>query len=671
VAKDTLYSEQIELDRLESGDQDPNTDQERRLAAIVTADIMIAEEYKRNVNDDTGLSLEDEWEDEYKLLKGGGLQWTTNIAYRSRSARKNRPNSEDNFIHNNIALQTSNITASPPDIRVSGKKLDDDTNDERADKITHISKFNDIRNNFKSTWKEVVREFVAYGPVFIKCVWDAEWTGGSGPDRWVGDIRLEQVYKEDMLFDPAIRNLRKDLDKSRFLGFRSRQFLDYLEERFPDFKGKLSEDVNEDPLVDEGNEPESTYLYEMYYVGFPEFMPPERVKELRERAARNEEEGDTYRAQDLYDMANGNVKGVHLAYIANDILLEYIPYAYDHGQYPGKFATRYYDPKSQFGYGEIRNIKIPQVLHNKADEIEIEAMAKEGLGGVYYSTGAVTDAQKRKILENNAKGGVWLEVGNVAQIKERTGVKVPQSIPQYKDYKKQIIDNVSSVTPIQQGIGDPNMPFRSVQELGARTDVRIKEAAEILKDFLEEVNKLRIELFGQFYTEERYYRYCGSNGETIEGTFKNDELFDTWVRETEQEPMIDPATGQPTIDEMTGLPINNLIDKTERFIPTLDVDVTIISTKPNDRNYYTSTAFQLFQIGWLTGEDLLYTLDEGKLPDTEDIIDHVHAQDAVKAMMAQIASLPPEMQQQAQGAMQQVVQAMSQQAAMQAPQKGS
>jgi hypothetical protein len=68
----------------------------------------------------------------------------------------------------------------------------------------------------------------------------------------------------------------------------------------------------------------------------------------------------------------------------------------------------------------------------------------------------------------------------------------------------------------------------------------------------------------------------------------------------------------------------------ERFIPDFDIDITIISKKPDDRNYYTETAFNLYNLGWLTGEDLLYTLDEGKLPDTKDIIDHVYAQNPIK-----------------------------------------
>lgn len=658
-----LFSEQWDEEVQSTDDMensDPNTDIERRLAALIGVDINNAKTAKEDSTDDLGFSIEEQWKDEYNMLKGGGLQWKTNIAYRDNDASQVHPNSEANFIHPAVSIATANITASPVESTIKGKKK----HEKHAQSVTHISRFNDMRNNFDATFKDMVREFIAHGPLITKVIWDGEWMGGSGPDRWVGDVKIEHVYKEDCLFDPAILDLKKNRDKSRYVGFKSRQSIRYVQDRWKRFGKHISAEVNDDELINEGIENDNVTLYEMYYRGFPEYMPEDRAKELRERAVVQEEQGDTYKAKDLYDMANGNLEGVHLAYYCNDILLEYIPYVYDHGKYPCVFTTRYKDTKNQWGYGEIRNIKIPQILHNKSDEIEIEAMAREGLGGGYYNTGAITKPQKDKILEDGSRGGMWFEVDQVNQIKERTGVKVPASITNYKEHKQRMVQDISSNTAINQGkVEKSGLPYKAIAELGARTDIRTKQAVDLLKDFLIEVNKLRIELFAQFYTEERYYRYTGSNNEVMEGTFNQDELFDVWARETEEKPILD-KTGQPVLDEMGQL-MTEQVEKMERFVPDFDIEVQIISKKPDDRNYYTSLAMDLHSKQLLTFEDLLYTLEEGKLPSNEDIIQHVQAQNTVISMISQIQQLPPEIQDQAKQIMQQTLQNMVQQFAQQ------
>ena len=662
-AKDMLYSESRDEAIEQQNDKDnsdPNSEIERKLGATIGMYINQARCGKEDIADETGWSVEEQWDDEYKLLKGGGLQWATNIAYRSAKDRKVRPNSEDNFIHPAIEIKVANICSSPVEATMKGK----DKHKTHAEKVTHMSRFNDKANKFDSTWKRMVRDFESYGPICLEVEWDPDWMGGSGPDRFVGEIKLKYWKKEDCLFDPAILDLENDLNKSRFAGFQIRLPVKYVQDRWERFAKHIGSEVNPDDDLDEGVDAEMTTLYKIYHRGFPEFMPKERVKELRERAAAQEEQGDTYKAQDLYDMAQGDMEGVHLSYYCNDILLEYIPYDYDDGLYPMVFTTRYEDPKSQWGYGEIRNIKIPQILHNKADEIEIEAMCKEGLGGGYYNDGAINDRQLDKMIDDGSRGGMWFKVNNINQIRERTGVKVPPSIAAYKEHKQRMVETTSSNTAISQGqMPKANMPFKAIAELGARTDVRTKASADKLKDFLIQVNKLRISRFAQFYTEERYYRYVGSNNEVMEGTFRNDEIFDVWARETNQEPVLD-VNSQPIVNQ-DGSPAVRDVQKMEYFVPDFDIDINIISKKPDDRNYYTSLAMELYSKQLLVMEDLFYTLDEGKLPSTEDVITHVKAQNVVLGMIGQIQQLPPEVQQQAQQQMQQMLQMLVQQFAQQ------
>jgi hypothetical protein len=642
--KNKLFSEAFDdyIQKIDSPDgADPNNEIERRLGALIQQDINNAEQSKKDTTDETGLSIEEIWEDEYKMAKGGGLQWSTNMAYRNQRDRIRRPNSEDNFIHPAIEIQVANLTATPIEPTIKGKK----EHEEHAQKITHMARFNDYRNNFDQTWKEIVRDFVSYGPAIVKVCWDGEWIGGKGPDRYVGEVKVEHINHEDFLVDPSIINLDRDLQTAQYIGFKSRQKVDYIAKRWEQYGKYVFAEVNDDYLIDEGIENETTNLYEMYYKGFPEYMPKERAKELRERAMLQEEQGDYYKSRDLLDMANGDLEGVHLAYYCNDILLEYIPYVYDNGKYPVAFRTRYRDRKCQWGYGEIRNIKIPQLLHNKADEIEIEAMVKEGLGGGYYQSGSIDAKQLDNIVQNGAKSGMWFPVNNLQGIKERTGVKVPPNISGYKEHKQRMVETISSNTAISQGMSpSASMPFKAIAALGERTDIKTKSAAHKLRDLIIEVNKLRIDLFSQFYTEDRYYRYVDSQNNINEGTFRNDEIFDVWSREMQQKKMIDPNTGEAMVDPTTGEPMQQQVELQEYFVPEFDVDVDIISKKPNDREYYTNIAFQLHQLQILSPEDLLFTLEEGRLPETADIIEHLHARNQLSGMTAQIQQLPQDMQ---------------------------
>ena len=142
----------------------------------------------------------------------------------------------------------------------------------------------------------------------------------------------------------------------------------------------------------------------------------------------------------------------------------------------------------------------------------------------------------------------------------------------------------------------------------------------------------------QFYTEDRYYRVRTSDNKIRDGKINAMELHREWVREYEQVEEIDPATGAPTMV---------VVEKKERFVPEFDIKVTILSEKPTDRSYYTTLAFDLYNMQLLTAEDLYATLEEGKLPPVNDILENLKSQNEVMAMISQIQALPEQAQQMA------------------------
>lgn len=566
--------------------------------------------------------IETIWDDENKIYQGGGKQWETSIAYRSKKVRQIRPNSEDNFVFNTIENLKSNITASTPEPTFSGVE---DSDEEIAKQLTYMTRFNDKRNNFRATWKKMVGDFVSYGPIIGAVLWDADWMGGTGPDRWIGDVRVLRIDRRDIYFDPAIIDIEERLQECSFIHRKFRKKIAWIKKKWP--KGKnVAPDYNENTYQDEGADPQQVYLIESWHKGKPRFVPEEFKKEFLRKAEEAEAQGYYFEAQDFRDMASGTLEGVHVVYVANGVFLEYIPYIYDDGLYPFVYKTCYYDENNPAGFGEIRNIKIPQIMHNKADEIEIEAMSREGLGGMYYKKGAITERQKQDILTNAGKGGIWQEVNSINDLKEREGAKVPANLITYKEHKQRIIETVSSVTPIQQGLSPgANVPYSTIRELGARTDTRTKGKVEILEDFLIELNKLRINRFKQFYTEDRYYRLKMPNGEFETGLFSANAMMKEWRREV--------------IDN------GNMTVKKERYVPEFDIEVKIMDEKPTDRNYYTSTAFQLLQAQGMTIEDVWYTLEEGRFPQKDTVLEHLRNQNLAMQLTDMLNQMPPDTQQ--------------------------
>ncbi len=629
---------------------DHNTPEETALLNIIIINQENAETSRTSLSGDNLWDIETEREDEYKLYKGGGLQWSTRLAPRSKKAREIRPNSEDNFIFTSIENIKSNITVNTPEATFEGTGEDDT---EIANKLTYASKFNDTRNNFRALWKKFVLDFVAYGPAIGAVVWDPDWIGGTGPNRWIGDVRLLRISWKDIYFDPAIIDLEDRLQECSFIHRKFRKKLSYFKNKWKEKGHYVQEENNTDDMQYEGSDPQQAYLIESWHRGKPNFIPNEWKKVFLQKAQElmiPSVNLDEYKAQEYKDMASGILDGVHVAYMANGVFLEYIPYVYDDGLYPFVYKTLYSDENSPHGFGEIRNIKIPQVMHNKADEIEIEAMSREGLGGMYHSKGSVSSKQKTEILNNNGKGGMWLEVDNINGLKEREGARVPGNILQYKEHKQRMVETISQNTPIQQGMAPgSNMPYKAIAELGARTDVRTKSKVEILEDFLIEMNRLRCNRFAQFYTEDRYYRIKGQNGAIVTGTLNSNEMYKQWEREP------------PQVDEMG----QEIPAKIEKYVPEFDITVKIMDEKPTDRNYYTQTAFNLLGQNGITIEDLWYTLEEGKFPQKDEVLEHLKSQNMAMQVTDILNQLPPEAQQvvmsNIQGMLQQVMASMQQQ----------
>ena len=602
----------------------------------------------------TRRETETDWSDEYKIYIG--QQWDTTRGLRGSEAKENNLNSQDNLILPTIENIVASLTTSDPQAEIDPMESGD------ADLSRLLMDFFPAllaKNKFMFTFRKQVRQCIKHGPLIAMVDWDGAWIGGRGENRWIGDCRILAIKKTEFYPDPAIIDLEERLQECSFIHLKYRMKLQDVVERWPTTGQKLGE-TSASNGTNEGANPDQTDIIESWSRGTPDIISPEYKKKFLELASKALEAGLPVQAKDYKDMANGTLKGVHVAYTCEDRILEYIPYKFDHGRYPFLFKVLYEDELRPMGMGEIRNLITPQILHNLADEIEIGGMASEGLGGGWYDKDAIDEGQLANIAAHNAKPGIYNEVNDIGGIKERTGGHYPVAITNYKEHKQKMIDTISQNTAIQQGISPGStVPYASIQELGARGDIRTKAKIEIIEDFLVEMYQMVIEVVGQFYTDKRMFRIVKERSEQAKAA----QIFSILKQISNMPQGTDPAlqmqaltdlltvvkTEEPrktdyigradlvrswTRDSMSGDGVK------EEFIPEFDIKVRVGDEKPSDRNYYTNIALKLF--GSAMGINALWkTLDEGKFPPVDEILQEVTIMKQQQAAMQQQSTTTP------------------------------
>jgi len=604
-------------------------------------------------------NIETAWEDEYKIYQGGGKQWDTTRCLRTATGKKRNFNSETNYVLPTVQNMKSSFAEAPVFEYTGQEESDDETAKVITDLVANVLE----RNEWPEQYDKIVQQMIQYGPVIGYVPWDQHWIGGSGPNRWVGEVRTYFQKKSEFFPDPAIIDLEERLQECSFINRRQRKKLDWFADTWE--KGKfVIEDTLDIPKgqEDEGQEPNQATLITHFHKGLPEFVPDEWKKTFLEKAEQAESEGLPYKARDYRDMAEGTLKGVHCAYKAGTILLDYVPYIYDDGLYPFVYKVLYTDEQQPWGMGETRNILVPQVLLNKAKEIILGAMLGQGLGGGFFNKGSLSESQKGELLDNIAKANAWIEVNNKEGLQPKPAVQVPANFGLFADDQEKAIDKISRNTAILQGEAPGNMPLGVVRELGSRADAGSFYKAKVLERFMVPFARLILNRIVQFYTEDRKYKIIGNkvNIEKIiyeevmrianmpQGTppeqqlqaimqllmsakqqsFQNRRtaiynrkmLVDTWERDIDE-------NGNPMVEE---------------FIPELDINVKITKEMPQDRNYYINFAAQL--LGKALGvKSFWQTVETGKLPPASEIL--AELEETQKAQMqAQLTAVQAQAQ---------------------------
>ncbi len=576
------------------------------------------------------------WDDEY--LCKIGKQWDMSIAPRDRKKKSKRPN-----IVSNITLPTSMnildaLTASTPAAHLTGRGKEDK---QTALKLMDLVTFIFERNVFPKQWRDIAEQGIDHGPFIGFVPWDADFMGGSGPNRWVGEVGTKCQDRNEIYFDPAIKDLEEYLNDCRFIHQRYPKNLDYIKDKWPKYGKYVVAELLEGTDNADSSHYQRATVIRSWHRGLPKFLSDEDKTKYLDKASKTT---DKYRKKMFQDMATGTLKGIHCAYSAGDVFLEYTSYVYEDGLYPFAYAVLYRDEKSPYGYGEIRNIMSPQVAYNKCFEVEMAAVAAEGLGGGYYNKGSATKPQMAEINENGHRAAIWHEVNSTTGMKDKTGVRASQNLIELKVALKEGVDITTQNNAIQQGISPgANVPYASIKELGARGDNRNNGKMNILERFMTQFIRLMISRITEFYTDEREYRIRGDKSQAIQ-----DKLYQGFKELTKIEDKKAQLTGMiqlfntiktmnpneaDSYDKFSNKEMKRTWERTdknnvkheEEYIAEFDLKVGLADERPTSRAYHEQIAMQMFQFGAIGPKAFWTTIVDGSLPTVEEITEEMNS----------------------------------------------
>src|SRR6056297_149239 len=561
---------------------------EDKFIGQVDKDIKTSLEHKSN--------KQAEWEDEHKCYIGD--PWNLSFMDKSFDRRKKRPASSDNIIFPAVEYKKYVLTANTPDtvVRVLTPQIGDDGElDDQSKMLTNVVESVFYKNEYSMIWTRTILQGLMHGMLIGRVGYDGEVVGGQGEDRYIGEVDISYIKKDDFFADPNVDDWERNLQDCEYVAERQTKPMSWFKKKYPDKAHMVTPDED---FVDANNR-DNAYLYMYYHKGEPKEVPSEWKETFKDKMERS----DNILSKKKYEgYKDGDLEGVHLAMYADDVLLEYIPYIYDDGMYPFAFKVIHVDEDNQWGFGEIKNMIQPQVLLNKVDEMEAEAYSKQGLGGYFYQKGAVNPQQKKNWTENNHKGGSLIEVDWKDGIEPMQPTQVPNSIFNYKSYKYNMAGEVAGYTNIQKGDAKSGTPWKAIKDLGTRADTRTVGLIRKAEMFHREIVELVISRIKQFYTGKRMF-IGFENNVPFKMAFEPNNIKQQWEREVQGE------------------------EVTETYYPEMDIRVNIVDAKPTEREYYINLANMMHDRGLIDRQSYHETIESGKLPPKEVILERLREQE--------------------------------------------
>lgn len=546
----------------------------------------------------------DEMKEMYKLYKGDhwDLVGPTGRVLRTKADQLKHANNVEPIT---FALIEGLVAEFSQDIKIVDFPVERE-DEKTAKTFTDLKDFIAYKNRLQRERTRWCRWFFLYGTGIWQTYWDPDWSGGSGPNRWQGDIRWLAVHPEAFFPDArAVTNINdgRRCHKGVYLPIED------VEERYPD--AKITPDsIMDDRLVatvdDEYStgidiEQDQVYVVETWYRGKPLMT----------------EDGDEDQGY-----------GLHVVWWAgegNQVYLDHANYVYfepeQDVEFPFHVAQCYPREGSVFGYGEAFFLKNPQIMLNKHAEMITEGHIHHSMGQTFYDASALTEPQKLEIKKNGTIPNMYFEVNDINKIKKEYGQGVPQSLVGETARIKTVMETIVGRFDISQGKTPSNITaFRALDLLASRAQVRLTTKEQSMHVSHEDCGNYINRLINQNYTERRKYRILGDDSKASYSTFNAQDHQKAYIYEMDKSVplsyMQEVTQGQEALP-----PEEQMLEGRdyEVYSPELDTRCKISTTLPTDRVFYMEMAKELYSNQMIELDVFFYVIENGKFPPWEDL----------------------------------------------------
>lgn len=418
---------------------------------------------------------------------------------------------------------------------------------------------------------EVVPTGLLLGIGWFKVYWDNNKSGGQydpiNPQRstlWKGDVCIEAPDPSNIYHDPQAHTV----EDCRYIIYAVPKTVEWIKDKFNkdvDADNSFETEIYERPSVDQAKN--RVMLYEYWY------------KE------------------------NG---GIHCIYAAGGKVLKEIKEVYKHGRYPFVAFVPKKKRKSLIGIGEPKNILANQKLLNKM----LEMMTRNTM----LTANPILFVDAKSGIDPNrfqAKPGVVQQVNELGQRKPAEWFQPPQisnDVPETMNKLVEFIERMSGIYDAQTGETPGGVTAAAaIQMLVEQGSIPIKGISANLNQSIKAVYELMIELIKENYTEMRYIRITGD-----QGNFEFQPFVGAQFAEVD-----------------------------------MDVQVSAGASTPTSKAYIHQLGADLFQQGILPASMYVDMLDG--LPNKEKVVAYLRDKEQMQQQQQMMAAQPPDpMQQQAQ-----------------------
>lgn len=590
------------------------------------------------------------WRQEQRFYRGD--HWH---GLRPEEVSKQRPNSVDNIAWSQIESITSKLCSWEPYPEFEPQEKGDE---QKAQELNAFMPYELRCIKFHPKHIRAVRRMVIHGPLIYKVLFDPTVEGGTGMYRYNGNNDIIPVDLGTFFPDPRIRDFA-DLQKGAAHMFHFRKPMEYYRQKWKEQGAKVQPDMSEDDVYiydqddyslrnfnsdrsagDGTDQIKMAGLIEYWYRGKPKIVS-KADKDIFNELAQDKLEAGLDPSECLAK-AKGTMNGIHCIYVTlGGVFLEHKAYVFDHGQYPIVARTLFPDEDNPWGKGYMRDMMKPQIMLNKFAEIAVETMAKQGNSAILYQPGAINKPEKFR--QRRSEVGALLEVQDLNGIKELQGVDVPSTVFNMLEYYKEMMQKIPGQFDSANGQANANVKSgEQAKALIGAANNRLVISTALIEDALSEVFEQYISNMAQFYNDERIGRVTGK-----QVSISRERLINTIPSEYE---VNDPTTG-----EVVKKPVM------EEYVPKFDVAVKIGVDKPNDRDYWVQTAFNMLttldpisKMPLIDGEAVRYTVQNGRMEPFDLINQRMGKEQMVMQQMQQLQSENQQLQMQMQQIMQQL-----------------